>query len=349
MRQRWSRWRVQFGSRQPAVISAAWHPLAPDLVAEAATIAADLYIAHYPTALAAAALAAQRNGGLYAYDAEDFHLGDKPEGAKHALEREMIRAIEGRYLPGSAYVTAATCGIADAYVAAYGIERPTIVLNVFPRANAPVAPTTLGTILPGPSVYWFSQTIGPDRGLECAVRAISRAASQPHLYLRGTAAKSFIDQLRLIAAKVGVADRLHFLPPAAPSEMERLAAAHDVGLVGETGHTPNRRIALTNKLFSYLLAGVPVVMSDIPAHSDLIRKLGAAARLYRTDDAEQLAAMLDALLLDKAVLADARKAAFHLGQTRFNWDMEKVRLINCVASSLGTRRMTQVNTALGAL
>ena len=72
---------VQIGSRHPTAIHTAWHPLSPELVAAAATVPADLYIAHYPTALPAAALAAQRNGVIYAYDAEDFHLGDPPEDA----------------------------------------------------------------------------------------------------------------------------------------------------------------------------------------------------------------------------------------------------------------------------
>ena len=198
------------------------------------TFGADLYIAHYPAALPAAAIAAQRHGARYAFDAEDFHLGDTPDGPEYDAQRQMLRAIEGRYLPGCAYVTAASPGIADAYVEAYDIARPTVVLNVFPRAQAPIRPTPRGTAAPGPSVYWFSQTIGPDRGLECAVRAIGRAQSRPHLYLRGTPAAGFLDHLRKIASEADALDRLHVLPPAAPSEMVRLAAAYDVGLVGRT-------------------------------------------------------------------------------------------------------------------
>src|SRR5262245_17705694 len=40
---------------------------------------ADLYIAHYPAALPAVATAARMRGARYAYDAEDFHLGDWPD------------------------------------------------------------------------------------------------------------------------------------------------------------------------------------------------------------------------------------------------------------------------------
>jgi glycosyltransferase involved in cell wall biosynthesis len=313
-------------------------PFTGALVAAARRIPADLYIAHYPAALPAAALAAKAHGAQYAFDAEDYHLGDLPEAPEHALHRHMVRAIEERYLPGCAYVTAASPGIADAYAAAYPIPRPTVVLNVFPLSQAPPGPAPRGTAEPGPSVYWFSQTIGPDRGLECAVRAIARAASRPHLYLRGTPARGYAERLRTLAAEAGAADRLHMLPPAPPADLERLAACYDVGYIGETGHTANRKIALTNKLFSYLLAGIPAVISGVPAHRAFAAEAGPAVRLFPVDDHDALAAALDSLLGDPAGLAAARAHAYALGQERYNWDVEKKRLIEAVAGTLRERR-----------
>jgi hypothetical protein len=107
------------------------------LIAAARAVAADLYIAHYPAALPAAAIAAEHHKAFYAFDAEDFHLGDLPDLPAHEQQRRLIRAIEARYLPGCAFVTAASPGIAEAYAETYGIARPTVVLNVFPRAQAP--------------------------------------------------------------------------------------------------------------------------------------------------------------------------------------------------------------------
>lgn len=319
----------------PFLVRAACHPIAPKLLSLARRIRADLYIAHYTAALPAAAVAAHIHGTRYAFDAEDFHLGDPPAGPAHELERQLTHAIESRYLPDCAHVTAASPGIAEAYERVYGIKRPTVVLNVFPRARAPETATPKGSATPSPSLYWYSQTIGFGRGIECAVRAISRATSRPHLFLRGKPAPGFHDQLLKLATEVGVSDRLHILPLAPPSEMERLAALYDVGLVGEIGDTQNHKIALANKLFSYLLAGVPAVMSDIPAHRAFAEQFGsAAARIYPVDDPAGLATALDALLCDTETLAAARASAFVLGQTRLNWDVEKVVLLDRVAQSL---------------
>ena len=292
---------------------------------------ADLYVAHYVAALPAAAAAAKRHRAIYAFDAEDFHLGDLPDAKVHAAEKRLIRNIESRYLPDCAYVTAASPGISGKLMSTYGIARPQVLLNVFPSSEAPSRPTSAGNVRPGPSVYWFSQTIGRDRGLECAVRAIAKAISRPHLYLRGIPSPSFRSEIEAIAASLGVADRLHLLPPAAPGEMVALAADYDLGLVGETGTTLNRRIALTNKQFTYLLAGVPILMSAVPAHRDFAAQCGDAAKLYPVDDEQALAECMDSWLLDETALDASRCTAWRLGQEQFNWEVEKRKLIDIVS------------------
>ena len=341
LRNRWFRWlkrASQIAARAayrtaalPAWAERAHSPFAPPLKSRAARNTADLYIAHYVAALPAAARAAARHGAAYAFDAEDFHPGDLPDAPEHALEKDLIRAIEARYLPGAAYVSAASPMIAEAYVEAYGIARPVVVLNVFPKANAPAGPTRRGSTRPGPSLYWFSQTIGPGRGLETALAAIAEAASRPHLYLRGTPATGYEAYLRDLAEQAGAASRLHILKPAPPDNLERLGAAFDLGYSGESGFSANNTMALGNKLFSYILGGVPCLASDIPAHRRIAPELGEAMTLFPASDAEALAGLLDRFLCDADRLAAARRHAWALGQNRFNWDKQKVELLETIA------------------
>ncbi len=321
------------------VVESAWHEVTPELIRAAREVPADLYIAHYPAALPAAAQAARSRGVVYAYDAEDFHLGDPPDSPAFDAVRSLTRRIEGRYLGGAAYVTAASPGIADAYVAEYGIPRPTVLLNVFPRANAPECATSRGSATPGPSIYWFSQTIGKDRGLECAVRAIALAQSRPHLYVRGRMAAGFDGTIRSLCEECGVLDRLHILAPGAPSSLERLAANYDVGLASETGDTPNHRIALANKIFTYLLGGIPVLLSDIQSHEVLANMLGDVARVFRREDPPALAHAIDSLLLDTdEAIAHRRRRSWELGQNQFNWDQHKHGLLDAVVLALPKQR-----------
>lgn len=319
----------------PPLRDLAFSELTPALAMAAVRTPADLYIAHYPAALPAAAYAARRHGARHAFDAEDFHPGDLPSETRHDAARGHLDALERRHLPGCAHITAASPGIADAYARAYGLAKPRVVLNTFPLAQAPTGATARGSAVPGPSVYWFSQTIGPDRGLEGAVRAIGMARTRPHLYLRGTPANGFVERLQGIASDVGAADRLHVLAPEAPHQMERLAAEYDIGLVAETGVTLNRRIALTNKVFTYLLAGVPPLMSDIAAHRALSTEAGLDDWLFRAGDASALADRLDALLGHPARLQEARSRAYRLGRERYHWEIDGRVLVSTVRESTG--------------
>jgi glycosyltransferase involved in cell wall biosynthesis len=137
-----------------------------------------------------------------------------------------------------------------------------------------------------------------------------------------------------LAEEVGASGQLHIYPPANPSEMIQLAAEHDLGLVGEIGETPNRRIVLSNKQFIYLLAGVPAVMSDIPSHRAFAAQAPGATAVYAADDPVDLARVLDDLLSDPNRLAAARAEAFRLGQTLFNWEVEQTRLVASVEAAL---------------
>lgn len=337
VRQRLARFAMSLGAESNRVREAEWHPACPDITQAALNIKADLYIAHYPAALPAAARAAARHGSLYAYDAEDFHLGDRPDLAEHEHERQRLRAIEQQYLPRASYVSAASPGIADAYVTEYGIQRPKEILNVFPLGHAPSAATPLGTIATGPSLYWFSQTIGADRGLEAAVAAIGVAESKPHLYLRGRPTPGYIDHLKSAASSSEHASRIHVLDIAAPHDMERLAAAYDLGLVAETANTRNHEICLANKLFSYLLAGVPPLMSATTAHVAFAASYGLSDLVFPIDDAGALGLRLDELLTHPRSLERLRAKCFALGQQRFNWERESQILLDLVGRALADR------------
>ena len=294
---------------------------------------ADLYIAHYPPALPAAARAAAHHGARFAFDAEDFHTGDLPDAPEYATEASVIATIERSHLPAAVHVTAASPGIADAYAQAYGIARPSVVLNTFPKVLAPDRPAQQGT---RPSLYWFSQTLGPGRGLETLIEAVVQSRLKPHVHLRGMPSAGYAEALTTLASDLGIADRLHLLDPIEPDLLERAAAGHAIGYVGELAETRNRQIALTNKLFSYLSSGLAVIASDIPAHRAIAVDLGDAIRLFPTGDAAALAACIDDWLADPARLQAARISAWTLGQSRFSWETDKATLVSRVSESLGS-------------
>ncbi|HEY6981123.1 glycosyltransferase [Reyranella sp.] len=304
------------------------------LTAAAAAVHADLYIAHYVPALPAAAAAARRHRATLGFDAEDFHSGEGTDSPATSLQTELVMRIERACLPRCAYITASSPLIAEAYAKRYGVA-PTTVLNVFPKTMAAsieaVAPPRQND---GLTAYWFSQTIGLDRGLQSFIQAMARSRAHVTLDIRGSNRWGHGDRLVEMGRQLGVAERIRLLPMAPPGEMVKLASPYDIGLSLETDVSENRRLCLTNKVFTYLLAGVPTMMSDTPAQRALAPQLGAAAALVSLSDPDAMARTLDELASSPQALAGAKATALELGRRRYNWDVEKGILVDAVTAAL---------------
>jgi len=305
----------------------------PELARGATRHPADLYIAHNLGALPAAARAARAHGARLGFDAEDYHAGQfADEGADEAMKAAVLR-LERHYVPACDSITAAAPGIAEAYRSFSRCGLPPCVLNVGSLTERPSAspPPTSRT---GPlTLYWFSQTIGPDRGLEDVVRAMGQMRDAPiELHLRGNWASGYESRLRDVAREAGArAESIDAQPPAPPADMVRLAARHDVGLALEPGATANNRIAVSNKAFTYLLAGVAVIATKTPGQQWLMDQMPDAGWVYRPGDVPALVALLRSCLEDRSRVAAARAAAWEYGTTRFNWEIEATAFLNVVA------------------
>jgi glycosyltransferase involved in cell wall biosynthesis len=288
--------------------------------------------------LIAAASAARVHSARLGFDAEDSHVDELPATPKWHGRRAARELIERTFLPRCRHLTAAAPMIAEALRARYGVNAVS-VLNVFPLHEAPDTPCDPPSFNEKgpPTLYWFSQTIGPGRGLEAIIDALARMKTPAHLHLRGNPAKDYAETLRSRATHGGMADRLHLHEPGNPSEMARLAAAHDVGLALELTEPPHRAICLTNKAFTYLLAGIPALLSHTPAQDRLAPELGSAALSADLADPVGLGATLDAYFADPARQREARRTAWRLGQERFNWDMEQRTFLESVRRALEVR------------
>ena len=315
------------------IAALASHAEALRLSAAAAAHPAQLFIGHSLPALAAAALAARARGVPFGFDAEDFHGAETEAAMNEPAGRASAHALQAKLLAGCAHLTAASPLISLQYKATYRVE-PRTVLNVFPRSQAPALPVDPGPVTEGrpAQLYWFSQTVGPGRGLEAAVAILGRMRTPAELHLRGFPAAGFAAHLNALAARAGVSRPIRFLPAGPPTEMARLAAAADLGLSTELALPPNRDLCLTNKVFVYLLAGIPQLLSNTAAQTKLAPDLGAAALLADLSQPDLAARKLDEFFADPPRVAAARSAAWNLAARRYCWDVEKSQFLESVRS-----------------
>jgi glycosyltransferase involved in cell wall biosynthesis len=321
---------------RPRLTERAFHYAIPELTQLVKQVSADLYIAHNLAALPPATRAARRHDAKLGFDAEDFHRGELPETPENALDRAITADLEERYIPRCDYVTAASDGIAEAYADTLGIEPPITILNVFPWSEREknVSAAKLGEEVPdgARSLYWFSQTIGPDRGLEDALRALPHLPDDVVLSLRGGWSPGYEDTFQMEARRLGVADRVRHLDLVPPDELIPRTAQHDVGLALEQPSVSrNRTICLTNKLFTYLLAGIPFVATDTPGQRPVVDDLLDVAQPYAPGDVDGFVKATSALLDATGLREEALRAA----RDRYCWNVEKEAFLNIVQSTLG--------------
>jgi glycosyltransferase involved in cell wall biosynthesis len=334
VRHRLTRAAVGVGPRRAplAVLARTASRVAPELYRAAVAAPADLVYAGTAGALAVAAAAARRLGAPYALDLEDFHSAEQAGGP--GLGDAVMEQIERRVLPGAAFLTAGSRPIADAYVAKYGV-RPVVVNNVFPLPRqVPDFTRPAGSPL---RLHWFSQQVGPGRGLEDMVRAAGDLGRPLVLSVLGHRDEGYVHSLRSLAASVAPGLRIEFLPNRPPDEMIDACRGADVGLALETGRPLSRQLCLTNKVFTYILAGLAVAVTDTDGQRPVAEDLGEGAVLYKPGDVAALAAGLRRWADEGDALAQAKRTCWEAARRRWHWEhpAERGALLAAVARVLG--------------
>jgi glycosyltransferase involved in cell wall biosynthesis len=315
----------------------------PELVRAACARPADFFYGG-GSALAATEAAARQMHVPFAVDLEDLHSDQCiPDSADGRLANALGEAAERRVFREAAFITTASDGIADAYEEKYG-TRPVVTNNTFPLPQRqPDFSRRNGSAL---RFYWFSQSIGCDRGLEEFVQAAGLAGIGCELHLRGKPVGMYLAGLRELAARSAPNLTIVHHDPAPPDQMIELCRGFDVGLALERADdTRSRALCLSNKALTYILAGLAVVFTDTPGQRRLALDLGPGALLYKSGDVRALADGLKAWAGDDASLLAARKAAWAAACRRWHWQHpeEEGALLRAV-KAVASRNLSQERT-----
>jgi hypothetical protein len=303
------------------VAARAYSRVYPELLRRAVSEPADLFYGG-ARAIAEVAAASRLTGVPYGLDLEDFHSAEQEPSAASCLTHSLASRLEREVIPSSNFLTAAGSAIAAEYESTYGV-RPISINNTFmlPSETPPLNPSEGDRL----RLYWYSQTIGPFRGLEDAVFAIAFAGIDATLTLRGKPIPAYLDELRHLASRVAPRLAIEVCDPGPPERMVELARGYDVGLALEQPTVRNREICLTNKALTYPLAGLAVAFTDTPGQRQLAVDLGEGAILYRPGDFRSLGTELRRWAFDKPSLGRAKKAAWNAGSRRWHWEHEEER------------------------
>ena len=297
---------------------------------------AELYIAHNLGALPSAVRAAKKWDAFVGFDAEDYHRGETPADS---LSQWLTTKIEDKYIPSVDYFTAASPLIALAYTRLFPGKNVMPVNNVFsveflqsPSPNIPGALT----------LFWFSQFVDIDRGLENVVAALNQLKDcNITLHLMGNSTEEYKSKLLQFSENP---EAIYFIEPVSPDEIFKVASKYDIGLATEIPHTQNREICLTNKLFSYLLAGNCIVASDTAAQKIFFEENVGIGLLYKNGDVVDIARQIRMLYENPGMVNNCKLKSLELARTKFNWEIESQKFLKVIEKTLKNNTMTPITT-----
>ncbi len=259
----------------------------------AAYHASDLYT------LPALAAAARRHGGALALDARELYPHvDGTAGKPWATW--AWTAVERAYLRRCDAVFAVNRSIAERMARTYRIPEPLLVHNL-PVRRAVERTDALRERLgiPGDQpIVLYQGLIREGRGLETLVRAMRGVPEAALVTIGDGPLKPALER----QAADALGRRAHFLPHTPPDELLALTASADLGVFVAEPITESVRLALPNKLFEYLAAGLPLVVTALPEVERVVRGFDVGL-VVPPGDAAALAAALRHALTDEAARA----------------------------------------------
>ncbi len=265
-----------------------------------------------------------------AADIEDWHSEDLLPDARRARPMKLLRSNERKLLHRAVYVTTTSHALSEALYVRYGGRRAAVITNSFPLSPGPFASCSPAQI---PSLVWFSQTVGPGRGLEAFLRAWSIAATPSHVTMIGEARNDYSANLRSLVP-APFRQRMTFFPLIPPRDLPRELSRHHVGLALELSTPPNKNLTISNKILQYLAVGLPIVATPTAGHNEVLSHAPAAGVAVDFGNAERAAAALDSLLGDPRGLALRRQAARQLAESHYSLEKEMSRLLAIVDRAL---------------
>ena len=271
----------------------------------------DVVHAHDFTALPLAAELAAEAGVPYVYDTHEYWFGRSRSGRPSPLRRRIDRRSEHRLGGKAAAVITVGDGVAAQLRSDFGWDV-TVVRNSFPTSDPPLA-----QVAAVPTGLVYAGRIGEHRDLE-TVAAAAPAVAPLRVTIVGPADPTF-----LAGFAAQSVDVLEALPVA---EVTELLRSQGLALVAHDGHSVNHRLAMPNKLFHAVHAGVPVVAVATEELAQLVRTYGIGT-LYEAGDARSLvAAVREAVARYPELVAAVQSAAPEL-----SWASDAARLVEIYA------------------
>lgn len=204
------------------------------------------------------------------YDSHEYFCG-VPELVNRPRVQKIWKQIERFCFPKIDHITTVCQSIADIYDAEYPRKNKVVVVRNVPTRHCPVPSATRQSLnLPQDQRIIIMQgAINMDRGAEELIAAM-QWIPQALLLIIGDGDR--IPALKQWVAANGFESKVRFIARLPFEQLFEYTRLADIGCSLEKDTNINYRYCLPNKLFDYIKAGIPVVVSNLPEMAAIVRK-----------------------------------------------------------------------------
>lgn len=252
------------------------------------------------------------------YDSHELFT-EVPELINRPLIKAIWRIQETLFIKRVKSVITVSDGIAKILEKRYKI-KPIVIKNLPVRKEIEAFREKQPTL-----IYQGSLNIG--RGLELAIGMMNYLTCYRLLII----GKGDVElKLRKQMLDSNLFDRVQFLGPLAPEKLRTITPTAWLGISLEEDMGLNYRYALPNKLFDYIAAQVPVLVSNLPEMRKVVEEYGVGI-VAQSRDPKELADQVTSLFEDKkkmdTIAANLKKASAALC-----WQNESPKLVEAINS-----------------
>jgi len=298
----------------------------------------DIYHAHDTIALPACAIAALVRRKPLIFDAHELPLAGLHVNQTwlNNLVIRMLTYIVRRCVG----VITVSAPIAEEICRRYKAQQVTVVRNtlsyqVTTRNDRLRQYLDLETKI---HIVLYQGNIQEDRRLDILVRATTFLEHDIVVVLMGQDMGNTVAELKALALREGVANRVRFVPPVPYKELLAWTASADLGLIiYSPDYSLNVKMCLPNKLFEYLMAGLPILASSLDAVAELIKTYDVG-QIVPSLAPYDIATAINSMVADRDTLALMRLNALNASQIDLHWEKESQQLIRLYEDILIRRK-----------
>lgn len=291
---------------------------------------ADIYHSHDTAALPACFLAARLRRKPLIFDAHELPLSDEMHSRRWRGLIALFSCLLAIMVPRCAAVITVSAPIAQEIRKHYRCPDVSVIRNVPPYCPVPRSQRLrqhLG-LSQDVQIALYQGGFDVNRGLDRLIRASAFLKRGNLIVLMGPDRGGLCAELESLIAREGVADRVKILPAVSYGELMNWTASADIGLIVYTPeYSQNVQMCLPNKLFEYLMAGLPILASPLDAVSDIIKTYGVG-QIVSSLTPRDVGETISAVLADSVALAQMRRNALEAVQHALCWEKESEQLVH---------------------